>query len=465
MKLRTKLTAFSILLIVTAVAISCALILSFVQTGDMQDVTEAGLTDYQSFYNSFLQSVSTDLPTKAIVKRSFLVDAVRSIDGFREFSLRQGDEYICNNAGFDMESLFQNNAYDSTGGDIDIQYRIVRVAGADYFVAHAVIPIGAEKYDLSFARDISAITDEIRTLALKCATVGLAVTAAAVIAMWMLVHRSLKPIDGLKGGAEELAKGNYGNRIPIKGKDEFSELAADFNCMADAVEANVDALHEKTVRQQAFINDLSHEMKTPVTSILLCAETLLGRNVSTETRSRLLARIYDQGKWLETLSQKLMTLAMLQGELAMRPESVVKLLNAVRETTAAALHERGIALTTECGVDILRMDFDLMRSALTNLVMNAAKASGDGQTVEIRAQGRAIDVIDRGKGIPSGEIARVTEPFYRVDRSRSKKYGGAGLGLALVKRIVEAHGARLTITSVLGAGTTVRIEFEQEGGE
>ncbi len=465
MKLRTKLTVFSILLIAIAVAICCTLILSFVQNGEMKNVTETGLLDYQRFYSAFRIALSSGLSEKSNIKRSYLISAFRSVEGFREFSLRLGDDYISNNVGFDIESLFQNSTADSTGGDIDIHYKIAHVAGGDYFAAHAILSIGTEKYDLSLARDISAITDEIRLLAVKCAAVSLAVSAVAVIAMWLLVYRSLKPIDGLKVGAGELARGNYGNRILMKGRDEFSELAADFNSMADAIEANVDLLREKTERQQAFINDLSHEMKTPVTSVLLSAETLLGRNVPEETRDRFLMRIYDQGKWLETLSQKLMTLVMLQEELDLRPESVEELLNAVRETTAAVLQERGMELLTECGADTLPIDFDLMRSALVNLVMNAEKASGDGQTIELRARGQIIEVMDHGKGIPSEEIARITEPFYKIDRSRSKKNGGAGLGLALVKRIAEAHRARLEIDSAVSEGTTVRIIFDQAGGK
>lgn len=465
MKLRTRLTVFSTLLIAIAVAVCCALILSFVQNGERKDVTETGLADYQSFYNSFRQAISSDLSDRTIVKRSYLIGAFRSVEGFQEFFLRQGDNYVSNNVGFDIESLFQNNAFDSTGGDVDIQYRIVRVTGGDYFAAHAILSIGTEKYDLSFARDISAITDEIRLLAVKCAVVGLAVSAIFVVAMWLLVYRSLKPIDQLKVGAGELSRGNYANRISMKGKDEFSELAADFNTMADAIEANVDKLYEKSERQQAFINDLSHEMKTPVTSILLSAETLLGRNVPQIARNRFLTRVYDQGKWLETLSQKLMTLVMLQGELDLRPESVAELLNAVKETTADVLREHGMELLTECGINTLRMDFDLMRSALVNLVINAEKASGDGKTIELHAYGQTIEVIDHGTGIPPEEITRATESFYRIDRSRSKKNGGAGLGLALVKNIAEAHGAQLVIDSIVSEGTTVRIVFDQKDGE
>lgn len=465
MKLRTKLTVSSILLIVIAVAVCCALILTFVQNGEMGEVTEAGLVDYQSFYDSFSQAAATDLPAQAIVKRSFLISAFRSVDGFQEFTLRQGDDYICNNAGFDVERLFQGDGFESAGGDLKVQYRTVRIAGMDYLIAHAVLKVRVEQYDVSFARDISAVTDGIRALAVRCAAVGLIVAACSAVAMRMLVYRAMKPIDELRAGAAELAHGNYGNRISIRGKDELSELAADFNGMADAIEANIDALREKTERQQAFINDLSHEMKTPVTSILLCSETLLGRKVSPDTLSRSLERIHDQGRWLENLSRKLMTLVMLQGEIPLRDESVPELLDAVKASTADALREQGMVLVTDCGIDTLPMDSDLMRSALVNLVMNARKASGVGHAIEIRAYDRTIEVTDHGHGIPPEEVARVTEPFYTVDRSRNKKQGGAGLGLALVKRIAEVHGARFAIESAVGRGTSVRMEFEQTNGK
>ena len=105
------------------------------------------------------------------------------------------------------------------------------------------------------------------------------------------------------------------------------------------------------------------------------------------------------------------------------------------------------------------MDADLMRSALVNLVENAIKASERGSTVELIANKNEIIVRDHGRGIPKDEIARVTEPFYMVDRSRSKKLGGSGLGLALVQRIADVHHAELVIESELNVGTSIFFRF------
>ncbi len=106
-------------------------------------------------------------------------------------------------------------------------------------------------------------------------------------------------------------------------------------------------------------------------------------------------------------------------------------------------------------------DIDLLQSALVNLIDNASKASQPGQTVSISAASDTIEVIDRGCGIPADAVTHITEAFYMADRSRSKKQGGVGLGLALVQEIVNAHGAVLQIESTQNAGTTMRILFER----
>ena len=166
---------------------------------------------------------------------------------------------------------------------------------------------------------------------------------------------------------------------------------------------------------------------------------------------------------MEKLSGKLMSIIMLQGSVDVKPESVRALFAAVEETISDALEEKNITLVTDCKTDTLPMDFDLMRAALVNLVDNARKASKSGAIISLRAYDKMIEVQDHGRGIPKKEIARITQPFYRVDRSRSKKNGGIGLGLALTQRIAEAHNAKLSITSMLGEGTTVRMIFPDGG--
>lgn len=457
MKLKTKLTAFCIIIMVIAVAVSCALILKFNWDNALDDVTQTALADISGFCDSFFYSAGNNHSYEGIVQRSFVLNCFSGIPGSHEYTLLHDGEYLRNNAGFSAEALLETTY--STDRSNSIRYGAARAGGSYYFIANKGLTLSGEEYSVSLVRDITPLASSIQSLGLKCVTASFAIIAVSAFLMWFIVRLSIKPIDKLKKGAHELAGGHYEKRITLKGKDELSELADDFNRMAGAVEANIHELHEKNERQQTFISDLSHELKTPVTSILLCAETLIGRKLSQEAVNSMLERIYGQGKWLEQLSQKLMTLLMLQEEIPMKEESVAGLLEAVRESTVDALREKDIELITECSIGVLPMDFDLMRSALVNLVENARKASKAGQQVKLLAHDNMIEVIDQGMGIPREEIPRITEPFYMVDRSRSKKAGGSGLGLALVKRIAEAHGAELDIESVLGKGTIVRLIF------
>ena len=198
-----------------------------------------------------------------------------------------------------------------------------------------------------------------------------------------------------------------------------------------------------------------------MTALLLNADSLQNTYLDEEEHSAALARIEHQTRWLERLVQKLLKLITLKQKPDLQSVSVPELLDRVRESTADALATRGVTLETDCRVEALNLDADLMQSVLVNLVDNASKASTEGQIVTLSADNTGFAVQDQGCGIPQEEIDRITEPFYMVDRSRSKKLGGVGLGLALVKEIVQAHGGRLEIESAVGEGTTVRMQLQQ----
>ena len=194
-----------------------------------------------------------------------------------------------------------------------------------------------------------------------------------------------------------------------------------------------------------------------MTGVQTCALPIC--DISPKDQRRSLERIYDQCAWLERLSGKLATLTMLEGSIDTKLTNVAELFDSVKELMEPALDEKRIILITKCSVMTLPMDADLIRSAIINLLENAKRASEEGSQIELLAYDGTIEVNDFGRGISKEEIDRITEPFYRIDRSRSKKNGGVGLGLALVKRIADAHNIRLVIESELGIGTTVLLSF------
>lgn len=309
------------------------------------------------------------------------------------------------------------------------------------------------------AENITSVYETISLMAWRFALVSALCVAGGTALTVFLARRATRPLKKLGEASRRIARGEYGERAAVFTRDEAGELAGDFNSMADAVEKNIAELKETAERRRLFIGGLTHEFKTPMASVIGHAETLLYTRQPPEITERSLAHIYEQCKWLERLTQKLMALITL-GEGAVCTEQPVEgLLEAVRAGVREAFEKRGTLLEVENTAETLPMDFDLMLSALINLADNASKASEPGQTVTIRAFGRTIEVADKGRGIAEEELPRITEPFYMADRSRSKKNGGSGLGLALVEKIAEAHGARLIVRSTPGEGTTFRIVF------
>ena len=309
--------------------------------------------------------------------------------------------------------------------------------------------------------DITGVYESITRMVWRFALIGGVGILLGFVLIGLLVRRSMQPLAVLKTAAGRIAAGGYGERATVLSKDEVGALANDFNRMAEAVENHIGELTETAERQRLFISGVTHEFKTPLTTVILNADTLQNAYMDEEERQTALSYIERQCKWLERITQKLLKLITLKQDIELKPSSVPQLFERVEESMAETLRQRDTRLISECKLNTLSMDADLMQSVLINLVDNASKASAPGQAVTMRAYDDVIEVSDNGIGIPESELARITEPFYVVDKSRSKKLGGSGLGLALVKEIVNAHGAALEIESSVGVGTTIRVRFKR----
>ncbi len=335
------------------------------------------------------------------------------------------------------------------------------VDGRNILIVGGKTALVGHEYTLYVVEDISTVYNGIFQMMGNFAMMVAAGLAVGTVLIIALVRRVSAPLARLGKAARQIAGGDYTNRADVHVHDEVGWLAADFNRMAEAVEAHVRELEETARRQQLFIAGVTHEFKTPLTSLMLHADTLLNTKLNKDESGRSLNHIYNQCAWLERLTQKMLKLITTQTAISLEAHSVEALFSEVAQSTKETLSERGLSLETKCDGSTLPMDFDLMRALLVNLVDNASKASKSEQSIKLLGYGHIIEVCDEGIGIRREDISRVTEPFYMVDRSRNKKKGGSGLGLALVKQIAEAHGARLVIESELGFGTSVKIIFAE----
>ena len=336
----------------------------------------------------------------------------------------------------------------------------VTVQGRRLLIAGSSTSIGGKTYDVYVVEDISDVYSRISRMAWIFAGVSVAAIALGAFVVMALVRKSTKPVTALSEAAREIADGAYEKRVAVRTKDEVGRLGEDFNRMANAVETKISELEERNERQRLFIGGVTHEFKTPMTGLLLHAGLLRRANLSEDERDASLAHIESQTAWLERLTQNLLKLFTSDDEIELQTTHIPDLLDEVKDGVEPKLMERGATLSVVCETETLILNGDLIRSLLNNLIVNAANAydaDAKEKPITLTVKGKTFSVSDHGRGIPKEAQSRIFEPFFRVDKSRSKKQGGSGLGLALVKMIADAHGASITVDSEPNKGTTVSV--------
>jgi signal transduction histidine kinase len=320
---------------------------------------------------------------------------------------------------------------------------------------------GMEASYILTAKDITQVFTGMKKQAVMFGGVYLLVSLLAAAGIGVMIRFTLRPLQNLEKASLAISEGQYTERVPATTGDEIQVVGEAFNQMADQVESQITQLQEITEKQKMLLGSLTHELKTPMTSIMGYADTLLHVKLQEEQKEKAVSYIYQECCRLERLSGKMMSLTGLyvNDTVHLKLSSVEELFQKVAHVEERHFREKGIQFSMDCRMEKIPMDSDLMESLLVNLVDNAIKASRPGGCIWMEAKEHKIEVIDEGRGIPPHEISKVTEAFYRVDKARTKKEGGIGLGLALCKEIAHVHKASLEIESSPGCGTVARIVF------
>lgn len=282
---------------------------------------------------------------------------------------------------------------------------------------------------------------------------------------WVTSYLLTRPLGTLSRASRELARGNLGYRAPVRSRDEVGQLASDFNRMAGQLERNVNRIQETMALQERFMADFSHEMKTPMTSIIGYADLLRSQVLTPDEQMDAANYIFSEGKRLEALGLKLLDMLSLdQSKLQLVPAHPADLVAGLLEHLKRLYAQKGIALQYRTEEGACFLEPDLFKTLLVNLMDNARKALDSGGNIyvwqEMLPDGCRVRVLDNGRGIPPEALAHLTEAFYRVDKSRSRAQGGAGLGLSLCNEIVQLHGGTMQFESRVGNGTVVTVELK-----
>jgi signal transduction histidine kinase len=228
------------------------------------------------------------------------------------------------------------------------------------------------------------------------------------------------------------------------------------------LERSIENLQNVASRREEFIASFAHELKTPLTAIIGYADMLRSKDMAPKARFTAAGYIFSEGKRLEALSLKLMDIIVAgkQG-IEKRRYEVGYFIRSIAAVTVPSLSNSGMTLDMRWEPGEIEIEPDLFKTLIINLVDNARKASKKNDVIELFGKvedgGYALYVRDHGSGMKKEELGRITEPFYMIDKSRSRAQNGAGLGLALCQRIAELHGTSMEYESELGKGTTVRI--------
>jgi signal transduction histidine kinase len=262
----------------------------------------------------------------------------------------------------------------------------------------------------------------------------------------------LRPVKWLNDGVREVSRGNLNHRVPLKKSDELRDLAEAFNAMTDRIRKMLQA-------KEQLLLDVSHEMRSPLTRMKVALEFL----PDGKSKQSIKTDLQEMGKMISDILDTAQA-HHLHGQLNRQRLNLVDLIHEV----VPVFEKRAPGVEIDAIPDVVNVDLDgeQIKIVLNNVLDNAIKYSRpDSNPVRIRLERRSPDVIlsiqDDGIGIPEEELPFIFEPFYRVDKSRSKSTGGYGLGLSLCKTIMEAHDARITIDSPPDQGTTVLLYFHE----
>ena len=281
-----------------------------------------------------------------------------------------------------------------------------------------------------------------------------------------------RPLLQLEASVSQLASGDHTVRVEPGGPRETVALGESFNVMADEIEVVVDELKGEEARQSRFVSDVSHELRTPLTAIRGTAETLLEGDVDEETETRFLTTIMRESDRLALLADDLITLQRIEGatgELPLRRVHLREVAERAVEALEHLIEQRGATVTVEGSTPDVLGNPDRLQQVVANLLDNATRMMSDGGRVIVRLaeeNGRStVSVLDEGPGIPEKDLAHIFDRFYRAQRSRDRSTGGAGLGLAIVRAIADAHAGELSAANRPEGGTrfTLSLPILPEG--
>lgn len=449
MRLFAKIFLCITLVLSMALSLSGYLLITSSYKNSIDRETERALDQYQ--YNKF--SVQAELITNS----DSFQDAISADYNSQAALFAENKSLIFSN----LPAQAQFEILDRVPDDAVI-HRIEQIDSKPYIMVCGKLVQSGRTLYLLVASDISSISTQKEEMLGSFGRVYFITLGISLLLIFILAVLLTRPIKKLTKASARIARGHYDKRISVSGSDEIGELSDSFNIMAVAIEEKIDELSAIARQKEDFVANFAHELKTPLTSVIGYADMIYQKDLSRDDVRNAARYILDEGLRLEALSLKLMDLIILnRQDFILEEMPADELLENIAYTLMPLFAEKRIELRVETDHAYIRVDYDLFKTLLINLIDNSIKAGSTKIKLSGKRYGKryCVGVADNGRGIPDREIEHITEAFYMVDKSRSRKQHGAGLGLALASRIAEIHGTSLKFLSEEQKGTLVEINL------
>lgn len=466
MKFRTKILLSTVLLLALSFGVGGSLLLSLSFSSVLSQQKSAALASYQMVQSTLglVNSVSDQTGEEDV------------IDVLRQLDQRGAGSWVTLRVSGSDSVVYQSDRQTAVPllelqGETQPEQGVMQLFARGeerYLQVTSQFLLGSETYYLDGLYDMSQAYRLRESQQAIYVRVFWAVVVIGGALAWVLAELLTRPLRRLSRVTRALAQGKLESRARLRGRDEVADLSRDFDAMADSIQDSVNQLQEAMRRQEEFMGSFAHELKTPMTSIIGYADLIRSQSLTGEELGEAANYIFHEGTRLEHLSLKLLDLLVLgKDDFPMTEVELTSLARQIKEAMAPVLERKQVQLHVYCKPGRCRLEPELVKSLVLNLLDNGRKALDGGGTLALSlgptAEGCLIQVLDNGRGIPKEEIQRLTEAFYRVDKSRSRAQGGAGLGLALCREIVRIHHGTLEFQSEPGRGTLVNVNLK--GGE
>lgn len=459
MRLSTKIFFCIITVVVIALSISGYLMISSSFQNTVDREYSRGIEEYKllkftlqsSILNVTQNSVMTGEALQAIAQQTAQIAPQGNMT-----AIFAGDELVFSN--FPEEYSFswnQNLHADRLIYGIEKSQESYLLTVAGNFLQN-----GQNIY-LYTAKDITPIVSQRQQMQEQFVINYLIILGISAVVTLAFATLLVRPVLRLVRATRGISAGQYDQRVNITTKDEIGLLGHSFNQMADTIEEKIAELELSARQKEDFVSNFAHELKTPMTSVIGYADMIYQKKLSREETREAAGYILSEGMRLEALSLKLLDLIVLgKRNFVLEELPLEMLLSDIQNTLLPLMQKSGCTLYIHSLPVYIKVEYDLIKTLLLNLIDNSVKANSTVITLEANRQGNEaiITVKDNGHGIPQSELPRITEAFYMVDKSRARPKS-SGLGLAISAKIAEIHNTRLSYQSKVGEGTSVHFSL------